>query len=64
MASLNLLVIRAADLKASVLFYENLLGEKFAPEKHGEPSWRIPMGTVLSDWNHALAARSNCPIKK
>lgn len=35
MTRLNLLVIRAADPGASVLFYETVTGRTFSPEKHG-----------------------------
>ena len=49
MTQLNLLVIRAADVSASVSFYETLTGEPFAAEKHGNgpEHFSAKLGAVL-----------------
>ena len=49
MTHLSLLVIRAADVSASVSFYETLTGEPFAAEKHGNgpEHFSAKLGAVL-----------------
>jgi len=49
MTQLNLVVIRAADVSASVSFYETLTGEPFTAEKHGTgpEHFSAKLGAVL-----------------